>query len=282
MEGNECMTEIFHAEHYLNLPGILIMLAAAAAAVVVSVGILYLYVRSKWKTDLEHAEDPGGSWEYHLVSLVERFYELIFSSTFILLFAGVYFTIDYFGVGGPLRKFWDSYSGILLLVFILTSVILTSVFDNRIIPLNIMQPGERASMRLIGMLYMLIIFAYIKFIYEDDNYDTVILYFLTLVIGRFVYFDASLENFRHAVSEAAENLPLLVLALLCTAVLALSGFRSGYLLTANGVVMNLFFAQLFLLVVIFLLHRFGPFRSIERKYLRTKAEHAHVERRERK
>ena len=273
------MTEIFQAGHYLSLTGIAQMLAAAAAAIAVSIGILYGFSRSRWKGSLKEARRPEDSWEYHMVSLVERFYELIFSSTFILLFAGVYFTIDYFGVGGAAREFWDKYNGIILLVFILTSVILTSVLDNRIIPLNIMKPGERESMRLIGMLYMLIIFAYIKFIYEDDNYDAVIMYFLTLVIGRFVYFDASLLSFRTAVTEAAENLPLLILALLCTGVLALCGFRSGYLLTANGVVMNLFFAQLFLLVVIFLLHRFGPFQSMERRYLQAKRWRAEEERR---
>lgn len=207
------------------------------------------------------------AWTHsEFMSLTERFYELVFSATSILLFVGIYFQIDYFGIGDAYRSVWETYNGLILLLFILISVMLNSFVDNIIIPLDHVRPGERATMRLAGMVYMIVVFAYIKFFYEDSNYDSIILYFLTLVIGRFVYFDASLESFSQAMKDVFTNIPLLLLALLSTGLVALVGFRSGYLLTQNGVVLNLFIGQLYLLAVIFVIHH--GFRMRERKKIR--------------
>ncbi len=242
-----------YLSHYLQPGPILLMLLSAA--VVISVCLAILYVSAKRMSRKYTPETQQHFIHDEMLSLTERFYELIFSATSILLFVGIYFLIDFLGVGASYREVWDKYSSILLLVFILASICLNSFIDNLIIPLYHVRPGERASMRLIGMLYMLLIFAYIKYIYLDNNYDSIILYFLTLVIGRFVYFDASVENFHNAMSAAFTSLPLLVLALLSTGVMAFVGFSSGYLLRSNGVVLSLFLAHLFLLAVIFIVHR---------------------------
>lgn len=106
-----------------------------------------------------------------------------------------------------------------------------------------------------GMLYMLIIFAYIKFIYLDDNYDAILFYFITMIIGRFVYFDASFKDFCISMKELVSQLPILLLVLLSTALLALYGFKSGYLLTSNGVVVSMFLAHFFVILEIFLITR---------------------------
>ena len=149
------------------------------------------------------------------------------------------------------RPLWSKYGSLLLLGMILLSVLLNSFLDQVIIPLSYIEPRERAAIRLIGMFYMIIIFVYIKFIYEDDNYDTIIMYFLGLIIGRFIYFDATLDGFVSAVSDAAASLPLMLLALGCTGAMAWYGFGIKYLLRSNGVVMSLMIAQLFMTVVIF-------------------------------
>ncbi len=238
--------------HYLQ-PGYLLLMTVSAAAIV---GIcLVILNRTIQRMSLKYTKDTRDLFiQQEGTSLIERFYELIFSATSILLFVGIYFLIDFFGIGTHSYEFWIKYNSFILLGFIFASILLNSLIDNLIIPLNHVNSGERASVRLIGMLYMLIVFAYIKFVYQDDNYDNIILYFLTLVIGRFVYFDASVESFRNAVSDAAQSLPLLVLALLCTGTMAFVGFRSDYLLRSNGVVLSLFIAHLFLLLVIFLIH----------------------------
>lgn len=256
--------------HYLSWYGILGMFAVAAAAV--SLSLWMIRAAARVFSRRVRRERRADYLTDETNSLAERFYELTFSNTAILLFVSIYFMIDYFGAGARFRGIWDTYNGIILLVLILASVLLTSFLDNLLIPLDNVRPGERASMRLMGMLYMLIVFAYIKFIYEDNNYDTIIIYFLTLVIGRFVYFDASLESFGSAMSESLRNLPLLFLTLLCTAAIGLFGWGTGYLYRENGVVFNLFLAHLYLLAVIFIIHRVHRLKGRKRRAAKEQSE----------
>ncbi|MDO4522747.1 MAG: hypothetical protein Q4B57_06320 [Eubacteriales bacterium] len=249
--------------HYLQIPYILLMLFSSVAVIGICLAILNYVIK---KRALQYTPETRPLFiRKEGDGLIERFYELIFSATSILLFVGIYFLIDFFGIGTYNSDFWARYNSLILLGFILTSVTLISVVDNFIIPLNNMRPNERASMRLIGMLYMLIVFAYIKFIYDDSNYDSIILYFLTLVIGRFVYFDASVQSFHNAVLDASRHLSLLLLALFCTGVMAFVGFTSGYLLRSNGVVLNLFLAHLYLMLVIFVIHHTQMFLRKKRE-----------------
>ncbi len=104
------------------------------------------------------------------------------------------------------------------------------------------------------MLYVILIFAYIKFIYENDNYDGFIMYFLGLMIGRFIYFDASFRDGIKTLLDALKNFPLLILGLAYTGFMAYTGFTSGYLLVGNGVLVSTFIAHIFMIVAIFIIH----------------------------
>ena len=249
------MTSTEFATQYLSPRGIFLMLLVGLASIVLSLGLIIitsLLMGKKYKTKEEQIRFA----QLEILNLSERLFELIFSATFILLFVALYFMFSYFGVNSAtLQEFWEKYNGIILLMFILISVMLNSWMDNHIIPLKYLRPGDRSAMRLIGMIYMMVIFLYIKYIYVDSNYDSIIMYFITLVIGRFIYFDASMKDFKAAMKNAFDSLPLLALALMCSGLIAHFGFGSGYLIHANGVVFNLFLGHLYLLSWIFILNR---------------------------
>ena len=101
---------------------------------------------------------------------------------------------------------------------------------------------------------MLFIFAYIKFIYKNDNYDSIIVYFLIMVVGRFIYFDASFKDFLETMKKAILQIPVMVIGLLYTAIMCYFGFKWGYLLKSNGVLVSTFFAHLYMIVAIFIIH----------------------------
>ncbi len=246
------MTLMGYLKHYTTWYMVLGMLLAAVCAVFICLALIVF--ASKGMSHRYSLRTRQAFVEDEVHSLAERFYELIFSNISVLLFVSLYFMIDYFGVGQGYRAIWNKYNGIILLGFLMCSILLISLMDKLIVPLRNVKPGDRANMRLMGMLYMLFIFAYIKFIYDDSNYDGIIIYFLTMVIGRFVYFDASLESFGDAMKDTFRNLPILFLGLLCTVIISSFGFLSGYLLRVNGVVFNLFLAHLYLLPVIFIIH----------------------------
>jgi hypothetical protein len=238
-------------QHYLN-PGEALVFFLITA-LVVSLAVVILSIAARRGADRYVEEDRPLYVQDRFRLLTEKFYELVFSGTAITLFVGVYFLIDFLGVSIISHDIWEQYSDFILLGFILLSVLINTFLDHVVVPLRFLKTEEFAAARLCGMLYMIILFIYIKFIYQDNNYDAIIMYYLTLIIGRFVYFDASLQGFLDSVRDAVAYLPLLGLGLVCTALLAWTGFGSGYLLKSNGVVFSLFIAHLFMTVVIFIL-----------------------------
>ena len=126
-------------------------------------------------------------------------------------------------------------------------------------------PEQKASVRLISVFYIVLILLYIRFIYEDTNYDGLILYFLTLTVGRFLYFDFTVKSFletmrgvlgKSTASCHHERLPGFV---------CWYGFHVGFLLKSNGVILSTFLAHLFMDCSIFLLHKTGILKHVIRK-----------------
>ena len=185
---------------------------------------------------------------------IQRFYEMVFSGASILSFLALYYLIDRFCEPGDFRDFWDKYKDFLLLLMICLSIVFNNIIDRIIIPLKSLSRDEKGSVRLLGMLYVILIFFYIKFIYENNNYDGFIMYFLGLMIGRFIYFDASFRDGIRTMLTSLRNFPLLILGLMYTGFMAYTGFTSDYLLVGNGVLVSTFIAHIFMIVAIFIIH----------------------------
>ena len=250
------MTYSEYFEHYFAMPDFLIFLLLTAALMAVVYIIFYNYAKATCK--------KSGKVNEEFFSLSERFYELIFSGCSIIGFMAVYYLINRFLNDSTYRPVWDEYKDYLLLLLMIISIVLNSFLDHVLIRLKHLDRDAMASIRMIGMVYMILIFGYIKFIYEDDNYDMFIAYFLTLMIGRFVYFDASFKDFLESVKKAAANIPIMIIALSYLGILCAYGYYTGYLLKHNGVITNIFFTHLFMVVVIFVLH-FIPGAMLKKK-----------------
>ncbi len=259
------MTGREYLEHYTKMPQLLAFLAVTFGIVAISHLILGLCRK--------HLPGMSKKTGKHLYELYD---ELMFSATSILLFSGVYFLMEfgYFDLPAKALQFWKDYRDFLLLGGLVLSILFVDLFDGVLVPLKRISDTDKNALRLAGILYMLVIFAYIKFIYEDNNYDAIIVYFLLMIIGRFVYFDASFKGFVATISECLRMLPLLLMVLVGTSLAALYGFSglswkglsafgdltilggdggNGYLLRKNGVVVSLFLAQFSMLVWIFVL-----------------------------
>ena len=115
------------------------------------------------------------------------------------------------------------------------------------------------------IFYIVLILLYIRFIYEDTNYDGLILYFLTLTVGRFLYFDFTVKSFLETMRGVLENLPLLVIMSAYSGFVCWYGFHVGFLLKSNGVILSTFLAHLFMDCSIFLLHKTGILKHVIRK-----------------
>ncbi len=186
-------------------------------------------------------------------SLIESFYEMVFSSTAVLLFLSAYYLLDEYW--SPLSQYWFKYRDILLLVFILLSVLVTSWFDVALVRLTHIKSEQKACIRLLSSFYIILILLYIKVIYQDDNYDTLIQYFLLLAAGRFLYFDFTWDWFKETVAGLWRNLPLLGLMAGYSAIVCWYGFKVDFLLKSNGVIVSTLIAHLFMDLCIFVMHK---------------------------
>lgn len=235
-----------YVKHYFTLPDCIIFFVLALVLLAVVYAVFYIYSKGRFKNPRKMQQE--------FFSLTERFYELIFSGGSIIGFMAAYYLINRFVTSGAFYQFWSDYKDYLLLVFMIISILVNTFFDHVLVPLKRLDRDEMASIRLTGMLYMILIFCYIKFIYEDNNYDMFITYFLTLMIGRFVYFDASFKDFLHCIKQAAANIPIMIMGLTYLGILCLYGYSTSYLLKHNGVITNIFFCHLYIVVAIFVLH----------------------------
>lgn len=218
------------------------------------------YYENRDQTDSARSESSGGYTPRQLrhirkkqYDLVERFFELCFSATSVLFFLTLYYLIDAHMPAA--YAYWVQYQDIFLLVFILLSVFLTAWLDMTFVHLKYLDAEEKADVRLTSSFYIILILLYIRFIYQDTNYNQLILYFLTLAAGRFFYFDFTVKEFTRMLKGIWRNLPILGLLAAYSAFVCWFGFHSGFLLTSNGVILSTFIAHLFMDLAIFLIAR---------------------------
>ena len=203
--------------------------------------------------------DPVDTRPYEFI---ESFYEMAFASTSILLLLSLYYIIGDRINLHTVSKVWNQYKDWVLIGFLLVSMLVDRIFDRVLVPLHYISAQKRGSVRLMASIYVMLILMYIRFIYEDYNYENLILYFVMLVIGRLVYFDVTWEGFRNDCLGLFRNLPVLLLMSAYSAVVVWYGFTSGFLMKANGVIVSTLIAHLFMDICIFLFDRsriFGLF-----------------------
>lgn len=203
--------------------------------------------------------DPVDTRPYEFI---ESFYEMAFASTSILLLLSLYYIIGDRINLHTVSKVWNQYKDWVLIGFLLVSMLVDRIFDRVLVPLHYISAQKRGSVRLMASIYVMLILMYIRFIYEDYNYENLILYFVMLVIGRLVYFDVTWEGFRNDCLGLFRNLPVLLLMSAYSATVVWYGFTSGFLMKANGVIVSTLIAHLFMDICIFLFdrsHIFGLF-----------------------
>lgn len=244
--------------HYLDLKSAGIFLSVAFAGLLVILFILFSFTKKYQDEDETEVIDKKGRKKKRLSQkscwFIESFYELVFSSTSILFFLGAYYLIDRYLDIFEYRKLWDQYRDVLLMAFIFMSVFLNVLLDHLFVHIKTIHSDQKASIRLVSTIYMILIFVYIRFIYDDLNYNELIVYFLGLVMGRFLFFDFTWKDFKKTVANVIVNLPLLLLMIIYSGLMCYVGFKSNFLLTANGVIVSIFIAHLFMDISIFLVH----------------------------
>lgn len=275
-----------YIEHYFDMASAVPFFLVSLAGLIFVMGVILALARIRQELD-RHSATPTAAAKANAVELnadarphsrarrplldpvdtrpyefIESFYEMAFASTSILLLLSLYYIIGDRINLHTVSKVWNQYKDWVLIGFLLVSMLVDRIFDRVLVPLHYISAQKRGSVRLMASIYVMLILMYIRFIYEDYNYENLILYFVMLVIGRLVYFDVTWEGFRNDCLGLFRNLPVLLLMSAYSAAVVWYGFTSGFLMKANGVIVSTLIAHLFMDICIFLFDRsriFGLF-----------------------
>ena len=270
-----------YIEHYFDMASALPFFLVSLAGLVIVMGIILALARIRQELDrraissastTDHDVHPHAhsrarrtlldSTDTRPYEFIESFYEMAFASTSILLLLSLYYIIGDRINLHTVNNVWNQYKDWVLIIFLLVSMIVDRIFDCILVPLHYISAQKRGSVRLTASIYVMLILMYIRFIYEDYNYENLILYFVMLVIGRLIYFDVTWEGFRNDCIGLLKNLPVLLLMSVYSAAVVWYGFTSGFLMKANGVIVSTLIAHLFMDICIFLFDRSRIWRMI--------------------
>ncbi|WP_036611608.1 hypothetical protein [Oribacterium sp. P6A1] len=193
---------------------------------------------------------------------IESFYEMAFASTAVLLLLSLYYIINDRINLREVHMLWDTYKDWILVAFLIVSMVMNRIFDRLLVRLRYIDAKQRAGIRLLSSIYVILILVYICFIYQSPNYGSIIIYFVMMVIGRLFYFDVTWENFRGDIISIWKNLPILFMMIAYSGFTIWYGFHSGFLWKSNGVLVSTLIAHIFMDVGIVIIHHLRLVRWI--------------------
>ena len=243
----------------------LIFLLMTLAGVMLCTFLIFVVTKLVSKPDKERPtrqeKDMLFFQDFH--TNIQLFFEMMISGTSVMLFACSYVIINHvydLVSGGKYVGFntfvsvWEEWKDFILLLLICLSCVANTLIDKFIIPLKKVTREQKASMRVLGMFYVIIILLYLNRIGEKSAYGPVMMYYLGLMVGRFVYFDASFLDFLQILKSALRHAPIFIMCILLSGSLSYIGFSLGYFIEHNYFIMGIFYTHLFILAVIFILH----------------------------
>ena len=200
------------------------------------------------------------------ISRIQLFFDMVISGSSVLSFSCSYIICNhiytllsqsYYSSGSPEAFFveaWENGKDFILLLLICLSCVINTILDKFIIPLKEIDKDEKASIRLLAMFYVIIILVWLNHIGDESEYSPVMMYYLGLMVGRFIYFDASFVDFWNAIKGAFKNILILILAITALGILCYLGFSLNFLLERNYYIVGVLYTDIFLLASVFIIH----------------------------
>lgn len=156
-------------------------------------------------------EDDRENWKRYFVKVDYYYFALI--QFIITIFAVVVSMCAYEWLETNLKRFsfFQDYASIFQILTILLAIIIMNGCTKK----YVIRPSgmsddelheEISSLRLLGSIFAVAHLIFIKCFWETNQYDSLLLCYVILVIGRFVYFDSSLRSVWTEIKKMAKHL----------------------------------------------------------------------------
>lgn len=158
--------------------------------------------------------------------VAQAVFEVLISNTCTMVMMCIYHWIIeklYF-----LSKFFN----ILLLIMIVVAVIVNNIIDNKM-EQDMLTKSDKATIRLMSSLSIVIIFAYIKIKFVISQYDELIMCYIGLAMGRFIYFDTTWEQLKISFRSSIKYIISILIAMAFTYIVSFYGFKYEVITSSN-------------------------------------------------
>lgn len=153
-------------------------------------------------------------------------FEVLVANTCIIVMMCIYYWIT------EKIHFMSKFFNILMLILIVVAVIANNLIDNKL-EQDMLGKSDKATIRLISSLSITIIFAYIKFEFGTSQYDELIMCYVGLALGRFIYFDTTWEQLKTSFQSFFKYIIPLVIAMVFTYIVSFYGFKYEVITSTN-------------------------------------------------
>ena len=173
----------YYVQHYFNLANfgkyLIVAIIGLAAVMAVMLTIAwqqrqatersirehFSYDREAYAHDVRYRESVNSriysrrrAAAHRGISIIESFYELVFSSTSILLFLSLYNIVDWHMP--QVWAVWDKYKDLILVIFLMFSVLFANILDRFLVQLPHLSDEDKGALRLVSNLYIILILLY--------------------------------------------------------------------------------------------------------------------------
>lgn len=223
--------------------------------VVSVISIRIYYLKFSKKLEKLSVDEAANTLAFQPEMVIQRTLEVIIADTCIL---GACFIYNLYT---QIFSCLSDYNGIVLLVLIIIAIICNNLVDNKLgqdlvnkkvgksLVKHDVDEEIVANLRLLSSIVVLFMLIGFSVFSKTSEFSQLTICVVGLVLGRFIYFDTTLQRLWKNIKEIAQNLIYAVIAVLLTMIILGTGIYYNVIDTENFL-LSIFGGHIFMLIVI--------------------------------
>lgn len=119
-----------------------------------------------------------------------------------------------------------------MIALIVLAIVLNNFLDY-ILKQDMLKIENQANIRLISSCSVIMLFLFLKIYFKTMEYDEFLLCYIVLVLGRFIFFDSTINEFKKSLGDLKEYVIPLIIAFILTGIISWIGLYLKVITTDN-------------------------------------------------
>lgn len=205
---------------------VFVLLAIVATIFIIVRIILYNSRKANENTTMEEIKAIAKEYENRPYEISQTVFEIIISNTCIILMMYVYYWLE------KNLLFLGKYLGIIMIVLIILAIFLNDFLDKKL-KQDMINEEDKGNIRLISSCSVIMLFLFLKIYFKTMEYDEFLLCYIVLVLGKFIFFDSTINEFKKSLGDLKEYVIPLIIAFILTGIISWIGLYLKVITTDN-------------------------------------------------